>query len=307
MVQREGYYRIFKDLEQRNKEMKKLDNSNINIPNKLLNEYEKEIIDPLINRKIFGFNKVSKYYFKNKNKKVRNLSLIGYRLLNFIVYCHLFFGNCSGYISEEDMKNCLIQDMEILEIIKNDWNLLKELLHSKKIGSIQIFMNMIFKELSKLIRKCKKFTEEEERINFEDEVEKLILDCMDKYPEFSEKYSKENMEQLKLEKDYMKTIINELLPVSAYDEKEYPLLKFFLITEYKTKESLISQMDKKEKYPLLNQLLEDNPKIYKMKHLPVFNEFTNDMVNNYSFRISRDDAKTRILENEEIFKIPSVY
>jgi hypothetical protein len=38
-----------------------------------------------------------------------------------------------------------------------------------------------------------------------------------------------------------------------------------------------------------------------MKYLPIFNEFTNFMVKNYSFKISRDDAKNKILENEEIY------
>jgi hypothetical protein len=38
-----------------------------------------------------------------------------------------------------------------------------------------------------------------------------------------------------------------------------------------------------------------------MKYLPAFNEFTNYMVENYSFKISRDDAKKRVLRNEDIY------
>ena len=56
------------------------------------------------------------------------------------------------------------------------------------------------------------------------------------------------------------------------------------------------------KYPLLGQYLIDKPGPKKMKYLPDFNEFTNYMVDNYSFKISRDDAKNRILEKEEIFQ-----
>jgi hypothetical protein len=76
-----------------------------------------------------------------------------------------------------------------------------------------------------------------------------------------------------------------------YSEKDYPMFKYFLLTKYKTKEDLLNHMEKKEKYPLLNQILLDNYEINKMKNLPSFNEFTNYMVENYSFRISRDDAK----------------
>jgi len=101
----------------------------------------------------------------------------------------------------------------------------------------------------------------------------------------------------------MKTIITELVPITEdiYPEKDYPMFKYFNLTKYKTKEDLIKHMDKKEKYPLLNLLLSEQPYIKKMKYLPIFNEFTNYMVDNYSFKISRDDAKKKNLEDEEIF------
>ena len=60
----------------------------------------------------------------------------------------------------------------------------------------------------------------------------------------------------------------------------------------------------KERYPLINQILLNKPEHKKMKYLPIFNQFTNLMVENYSFKISRDDAKCRVLCNEEIYKNP---
>ena len=45
----------------------------------------------------------------------------------------------------------------------------------------------------------------------------------------------------------------------------------------------------------------DNIDTKKIKYLPAFNEFTNYMVDNYSFKISRDDAKKSPLKNEPIF------
>jgi hypothetical protein len=236
----------------------------------------KDIYIPGIDEKLY-INKVNKKQFLNSKKKVRNLSPIGYRLLNFITYSHLFFGYCSGYISEEDMKKCLIEDMDILEIIKKDWNLLKELLQEKNIGSIQIFMNMIFKKISESIKQCI-ILDEDQLKEFENEVEeKLIKECVDikKYTEFSEKYNEKNMEQLKLKKDYMKIIVNEILPINSYEEEKYPLFKYFNLTEYKIKDEITTKIDEKEKYPLLNQLLDIKSKIYKMKYLPTFNEFTN--------------------------------
>ena len=70
-------------------------------------------------------------------------------------------------------------------------------------SSIQIFMNMIFNRLSKLIKECKTLTTEEER-------ELLIENCIENYNTFSDKYITKNKEQLSLENNDLKTLITEL-------------------------------------------------------------------------------------------------
>jgi hypothetical protein len=118
-------------------------------------DYIKTVIDPIRNNLSFGFNAVNKDYFQNQDKNIRKLSMIGYRLLNFISYCHLFYSFCMGNISEDELNKYLVKDCDILEIIQIDWNLLKESLQQKNIGSIQIFLNMIFNDLSKLLKSFK--------------------------------------------------------------------------------------------------------------------------------------------------------
>ena len=39
-----------------------------------------------------------------------------------------------------------------------------------------------------------------------------------------------------------------------------------------------------------------------MKYLQMFNEFTNYIIENYSFKMTRDEAKNRVLKNEDIYK-----
>ena len=306
MVLREGYYRIFKDLNQKQQQLEKWKENEDKVSTILLDEYINKIIKPYKQKAILGFNNISSEYFKNQKKTVRELSSIGYRLLNFISYCHLFFGNCLDYISEENMNKCLIQNMDILKIIETDWNLLKEELAKEGINSIQIFMNMIFSKISQLINDCKIITNEEERKLFEKNVELEVKESIKNYNTFSTEYIEENKIQLDLDNYNIKTIVNEMIPIkeNTYPEEEYPMFKYFLLTKYKTKNDLLNQMINKEKYPLLNQILSNKEEINKMKYLPAFNEFTNYMVENYSFRISRDVAKTKSLESEDIFIIP---
>ena len=156
MVLRPGHYRIFKDAQQKREQMNLYDEIDENIPNKTLEEYRKEVIQPILDNSDFGINKISKYLFLKKDKSIRRMSQITYRLLNFLIYNHLFFANCLNYISEEELKKkVLIETMTCIEIMQNDWELLKYALEAKNNISIQIYLNLIFKRLSKLIKECK--------------------------------------------------------------------------------------------------------------------------------------------------------
>ena len=302
MERRKGHLRIFKNEKQKKIQMEKFGDHDLNIPNMILKDYKREIID-LINENSAGFNEISKKFFENQNKNIRKLSIIGYRLLNYIIYCHLFFAYCLGYISEDNLKKRLIQDMDIINIINTNWNLLKQSLQKKNINSIQIFMNIIFNKVSNIIKKYKNLTEKD-RDNLEEDVEKLIEECIKNYPNLSSEYNEKNKNEIKVDKFDIKSIICELISISKenYPEKDYPMLKYFNLTKYKTIEDFIKRMEKKEKYPLINQILNENSAVNKMEYLLSFNEFTNFMVENYSFKISRDEAKKRILQNEEIYK-----
>ena len=178
----------------------------------------------------------------------------------------------------------------------------------KNIYSIQIFMNLIFKRLSEKLKTCKCLTKESELNKFEKEIEDLIRICINEYPEYYIKYNEINKEQLLINKNNMRVIISELLPPieEIYPESEYPLLKYFTYTKYRTKNDFLNSLGPEGicalKYPLLYKYLKDEEGPKLMKYLPAFNEFTNYMVDYYSYKISREDARTRTLENEEIFK-----
>ena len=312
LVQREGHFRIYRDNGQRISCEKRYGDTSENIPYKTLDDYKKDVIEPILKKSQFGLNIVSKDFFIKANKKVRNLSEISFRLINFITYSHLFFSNCLEYINNDLLeKNCLVKNMTCLQILEKDWDLLEEILQQQGISSIQIFMNLIFGKISNLIKNCVYCSKEEDRNILEDNVELVIKQCLLDYKDFNEKYEIENKNQLSLDNYDMKTLICELTPPNdkIYKKKEFPLLKYFMLTKYKSKEDFIKKLGPTNlyltKYPLIGQYLLDNPGPKKMKYLPEFNEFTNLMVDTYSFKISRDDAKKRNLDNEQIFKDPN--
>ena len=105
-----NYWRIFKDSEQidnlkRNKEhYKKFENMKY----MTVEEFKKKYIEPLY-KKEKGLNKIDMNTFRKENKVIRNLSKISYRLLNYILYCNLFFAYL--YTKENKFKYYLPKEM----------------------------------------------------------------------------------------------------------------------------------------------------------------------------------------------------
>ena len=302
MIKREGHYRIFKDMPQKTSQMNKWGDPDENIPNKLLDEYKSYVYQNFGKIPVPGFNPVDRDYFQKQDKKLRNLSIIGYRLLNFIAYNHLFYTYCLGNVSGEEMNKYLIDNCKILKIIQLDWDLLEAALKEKNISSVQIFLNLIFKDLSILMKKYLISKKDIERINFENDIEKLISQNLKNYSDYSKIYSEENQKLSNSDANSLKTLVTEVIHPSSeiYLENEFPMFKYFNYTNYKSEQDMMNKMENKDRYPLIRQLVNDSPDLKNLSYLPAFNEFTNYMVNNYSFKISREDAKKRVLENEEI-------
>jgi len=187
MVIRPGHYRIFRDLKHKEEQMTKYGDCDENIPNRTLDQYKKEVIEPILKNSNYGINRISKNTFLKKDKNIRNMSQITYRLLNFLLYNHLFYANCLDYISDEQLKNYLHENMSCLEIIREDWKLLEEALEVKNIASIQIFINLIFKRLSDLIKNCNLMENPIDRDQFEYKVENLVSKCIEEYPNYEKK------------------------------------------------------------------------------------------------------------------------
>jgi hypothetical protein len=286
--------------------MNEYDDTDENIPNMLLDDYKSKVIDPILESSIFGINQITKIRFEQNNLKVRNLSQIGYRLLNFILYSHLFYGHCLGYITDENMNKYTCEGLSCMKMLEIDWDFLDDSLQSKGIKVIQIFMNMIFYKIINKLITYKEIKNLEDLEKCEDEIEKLLEESYKEYEEYSKKYDEYNEQYLQLNKDSMKALLLENNEVNYY-EYEYPFYRLFLMTTYPTKEHFINELKKipqfDKKYPLLNMyLININEEKELIKYIPDINEFVNFMIDNYSYKITREEASEKSIKDEEIYK-----
>ena len=108
----------------------------------------------------------------------------------------------------------------------------------------------------------------------------------------------------------IKGIIEEILQPSEYSEIEFPYLKYFyyekIINTKDIYEKLKSEKDYQIKYPLLGICLskEGFEKAKLLQNLQNINNFSNILLNQYSYKITRDEAKQikidKILKNKKM-------
>ena len=222
-----NYYRIFKDNEEIRK--LKLDNDNYIQFEKLnymtIEEFKKKYIVPLYSKEK-GLNEIDIDNFKKENKIIRNLSQISYRLLNYILYCHLFFAKLSTQSDRYD--RYLPKGMTWFTMIKECFNRLKVELSYKSINNIEIFMNCIFKDLFDELHNKECINNYEDLIKFEDELEVIIQKkCEDAQKEVN-KYKELEKNLYKDEKSAI-ALLKELYEKDKYSIAEFHIMNIFII------------------------------------------------------------------------------
>lgn len=167
-VKRENYKRIFKSIEDIQKELKGNNSSKIKTMNYMtLDEFEKYIIDPAINNEKPGIVQVSFDHFKKSNKIIRKIkSQITFRLLHFILYSHLFFGKLMNSYKKKDLGN-------FIEVLEEDWNKLKIYLNHERM-EIEIFINLIFNVLTDELTKIEEIQNIKNLLEKENLLKKLL-------------------------------------------------------------------------------------------------------------------------------------
>ena len=301
-IKRKNYYRIFKTKEQAELDAKK-NSEKYNCMS--LDEAKEKYLYPEF-KKEKGITSTNENFLKKNDKIVRKLSNISYRVLNFILYSHLFFTKI--YNSYEELDIYLPKDMNWIQVITKCWEMVKFELNKLEISSIDIFMNYIFSDLFSMLNKHNILTTFKALNDFELELDLLISD---KILSFKEEYKKVNNLTKYDPKDkyFFQNVLNERY--TALDDNEYPYYNYFYYSEYVNEDYLLSLLNniEKEKYPVLLKLLESNnfeknKNPYSLEYLPIFNEVLNLFNDKYSYSIKREKANTlrlKDLKDEDIY------
>ena len=305
-----NYYRIFKDNEEI-KSLKRINDSKFEELNYMtIEQFKEQYIRPLYSKEK-GLNKIDINNFKKENKIIRNLSQISYRLLNYILYCHLFFAKL--FTHSERFDYYLPDGMNWITIIKEWFNKLKVELEKIGIKHLEIFMNCVFKDLFKKLHDQECINNFEDLVKFEDELEKLIQEKCKKAEEEINKYKELEKESIKDEKSGI-ALIKEIYDKSKYKKYDFPFYEYFYYCDYLNEDYINNILKDKDDndYPALSKYLqklkqkesEDNDDIedkYSLDNLELFNKVIKLFNDVYANQISRDLAERQTIKTSDIY------
>ena len=275
-------------------------------------EFKKNYVDKYLNIIEKGIMKNYRYEDFMKNNNVRGINNISYRLLSFILYSFLLGAYILDNLSKREMKNYLIEDLvpnSLFEIIKKNWDLLDIELKNIGFSNINTFMNMIFENINDFIINLKNVDTKEKLINFEHSIDVFITNIINnknKIKKINDEYNNLNKKILNCSPQSLKEIIQSNYPPNIYSKKQYPDIKYYTVSKIINIDTFINNFNLKEenktKYALINLLINKDSDITKnainIKNLIHINKLVNPLLNIYSYKISRDEAKTKSLKDE---------
>ena len=174
-VKRDKYFRIFKKEEI-------AEQRELNYNYMTIDDFKKEYIEKKFMEEK-GIVQIDEDYLKKDNKIIRNLSQVSYRLLNFILYSHLFFAKL--YTENKKFDNFLPKNMNWKKILTECWELLKIELNKNNISTIEVFMNYIFFDIFTELNQQSKINDYQTFIDFEKKLDNMI---QKKMTDFKEEY-----------------------------------------------------------------------------------------------------------------------
>ena len=303
-VKRNNYFRIFKD-ENEIQDIKKIEINRhklMEINYMTLKDFKEKYIYNLIKeeRGVFISTKES---FKNGNKIIRNLSQISYRLLNYILYTHLFFAKL--ITNQNKFNKYLPEGLSWIETLDECWNILQNELLKINIFSIEEFMNYIFVDLFPILNKEKAIDKFDDLIRFEDKLEKQIQEIIKKYEKISF-YKKDNNED---DKNSCCNLLKEKYESEYYQNEDFPFYRYFYYTDYLNEKYIIEKLEymDKSKYPVLKMYLDYNNEKedkndYIINNINLFNSVLNMLYQTYFNKISRKYSEKTKLKDIDIYQ-----
>ena len=280
-----------------------------------------------------------KYYLKDFDVHItdkRKISCLTYKIINFVILSHIYFGYQLKLIKFDDIESILeLNKLEkkedknisdyLLEKIFNEFDFIKNtLLPLLGINNVIIFMNLLYKELYEKIIAIENNISEENIKKYEKElIDTTINNVIFNYKEEVINYNKyediinsnESDGNNITESDTKNNNTNDLIDIilerdkfyndKIFIKKKYPLLPYFTNTNYCVlnddfKNQYLYYYNDSSNYPFISSFLTGENIFDIIDYLPKLNEFSNKVYNKINMRYTKEETNSKTIK--EIFK-----
>ena len=255
-----------------------------------------------------------------KGGLVRGVKNITYRFLNFILYSYLLGSYILNHLTLEQVRKYLVDNLfphSIFGIIKKDLEIIENELKSVGFNNIYVFLNTKFNDILNLIVNLKDVDTPEKLEQFEKNMDTFITNILNNKQEIenlNNSYKNANNKLLNFNPQNIKEIIQSNYPPNIYKQDIYPNIQYFTVSKITDMQNFInkfnSSAENKRKYALIDALINRDSDLTKnvmnMQGLIAINELSNLLLNIYSYKITREEAK-KIKLIDEIPKIVQMY
>jgi hypothetical protein len=227
LIERPGHFRIILDEQAK---INIIDRGYKDMSYMLLRDFKREKIDPLLNRPSQGIGKIGKEKINKTGFNIRNNNELSFRIMNFIIYCHLLMSNILDILNDYDIAYYISEETSCFDIMISNWNKMQELLNQIGINNIKIFMNIIFERIVQIISKYNINTSntEEGRNTIEYEFNRLIN--LNELQREIKAYEQQNQHIINSSPTNISSLIQQLYPITFYQNREpYHYFKYLYI------------------------------------------------------------------------------
>ena len=270
-----------------------------------LQEFKENYVDKKMTEPQKGIIKDYCINYFEKSFPIRNLNIITFRVLNFILYSYLLGSYILKNLSKEESDNFLIENLfphSLFGVIKKNWELLDTSLKKVGIESVQIFMNTIFNKIIDKMNNLESISSVEELRAFEVSVDSYITEIInneENIKKINNNYKEINKRLINFDPYSIKEIIQSNLDPLIYAQEEYPDIQYYSVSNLQNYENFINKFNSSReneiKYPLINLIIKKEEEItndaINLKILEPINKLSNILLQIYSYKISREDAK----------------
>ena len=276
-----------------------------------LDEYKTQYVDKNEKKPNKGIVNTDLREFEKKNP-IRNINIISFRVLNFTLYSYLLGSYILGHITDKEILPFLVTGVfpeNLFAIVKKNWELLESSLNELGIENPQVFFNMIFDGLVKLLSELKDCDTDAKLTAFEKKVDEYIMSKIspkNNAEKLNKDYQETNNKLLSFDPYSIKEVILGNYEPSTYNQDVYPDIQYYTVSNIQDFNHFFkkfnSSRENQNKYFLINTLIKKDEdltqNIIAMKNLEKINELANMLLLIYSYKIGRDEAKTKKFKDE---------